>query len=118
MTRARIADNPFLVLELAPDCSRIEIERAGQKLLAMLEVGLGDADRYETPFGPRPRTPELVREAMAALRDPRRRLVAEMWARPGAAGAPPPADDAIDDSRDDEPGWPRAMQIFGLGRSG
>ena len=113
MSRARIADNPFYVLELSPDCSRIEIERSGQKLLAMLEVGIGGADRYATPFGPRPRTPELVRESMAALRDPRRRLVAEMWAR-AEVGEPTarPAEPAAEDDR----GWAGAMAAFGFGR--
>lgn len=108
----KVAANPFLVLELSPDCSRIEIERAGQKLLAMLEVGIGGAERYQTPFGPRPRTPELVRESMAALRDPRRRLVAEMWARPGSVDSVEPPERAIESDL-----WPAAMHTFGLRRS-
>lgn len=109
----RLVDNPFFVLELDPDCSRIEIERQGQKLLAMLQIGLAGADRYATPFGPRPRTAELLRESMAALRDPRRRLVAEMWARAPAADSPP--DDAQPDGDRDDP-WGGAMSAFGLGR--
>jgi len=79
-SRARLIDNPFHVLELAPDCSRAEIERAGQKLLAMLELKLAGADGYVTPLGAGRRDPAKVREAMAELRDPQRRLVHELWA--------------------------------------
>ncbi|HEY1546400.1 MAG TPA: hypothetical protein VGG28_01200 [Kofleriaceae bacterium] len=74
-------DNPFFVLGLAADASRIEVEREAQKLLGMLELGFADALTYATPLGPQPRTPEAVRAAVAALRDPYRRLVAEVWAR-------------------------------------
>lgn len=81
-----IVDNPFFVLGIAPDASRIEIEREAQKLLGMLELGFADAKTYPTPLGPQPRTAEAVRAAVAALRDPYRRLVAELWAR----NAPPP----------------------------
>ena len=84
-----LEDNPFFVLGLPPDTSRIEIEREAQKLLGMLELGFADAKTYRTPLGPRVRTPELVRAAVAALRDPYRRLVAELWAR----HAPPARDD-------------------------
>ena len=76
-----IVDNPFLVLGLSPDVSRIEIEREAQKLLGMLELEFADAQTYATPLGPRPRTAEAVRAAVAALRDPYQRLVAELWAR-------------------------------------
>jgi hypothetical protein len=86
-----IVDNPFLVLGISPDASRLEIEREAQKLLGMLELGFADAATYATPLGPRPRTAEAVRAAVAALRDPYQRLVAELWARhapPAAAAAP------------------------------
>ena len=91
-----IAENPFYVLGLAPEASRIEIEREAQKLLGMLELGFVDAQSYPTPLGPRPRTPEMVRAAVAALRDPYQRLLAEFWARHApehapAAPKPPPA---------------------------
>ena len=82
----RLDDNPFFVLGLAPDVSRIELEREAQKLLGMLELGFAEAHTYQTPVGPMPRTPEAVRAAVAALRDPYKRLVAELWAR----HAPPP----------------------------
>ena len=91
---ATIQDNPFFVLGVSPDASRIEIEREAQKLLGMLELGFAEVATYATPVGPQPRTAEAVRAAVAALRDPYRRLVAELWARhapPAVAAAPEPA---------------------------
>ena len=81
-----LADNPFFVLAVSTEASRIEVEREAQKLLGMLELGFAEVQHYATPLGPRARTAELVRAAVAALRDPYRRLVAELWAR----HAPPP----------------------------
>jgi hypothetical protein len=86
-----LAENPFYVLGLAVDASRIEIEREAQKLLGMLELGFAEAQTYPTPVGPRPRTPEMVRAAVAALRDPYQRLLAELWARHAPETAPAPA---------------------------
>jgi hypothetical protein len=86
LARVRAA-NPFFVLGAAPDAPIAEIERAGQRLLSELAAGLDGARRYATPFGPRERTPELVRAAIAELRDPARRLGHEWWAR-GLAGTP------------------------------
>lgn len=77
----RHLENPFLVLGLGPSATAAEAERQGEKLLAMLAAGLEEARRYQTPFGPRDRTPELVRAALAELRDPARRLRHEWWAR-------------------------------------
>lgn len=90
--RARLLDNPFYVLDLTPDCSRAEVERAGQKLLAMLELDLAGADSYATPFGSGRRDAAKVREAMGQLRDPQRRLFHELWAlgRPWSAGPSEP----------------------------
>ncbi|HEY0482495.1 MAG TPA: hypothetical protein VGD37_33470 [Kofleriaceae bacterium] len=82
----KILDNPFFVLGLPAEASRIEIEREAQKLLGMLELGFAEAASYATPLGPKLRTAEMVRAAVAALRDPYQRLVAELWAR----HAPPP----------------------------
>ncbi len=79
--RERLSQNPFFVLGLSPDAARAEIEREGQKLLGMLELGLSAARRYSSPIGTHERTSEVVREAMAELRDPERRLVHELWAR-------------------------------------
>ncbi|HEY5949058.1 MAG TPA: hypothetical protein VIV40_26380 [Kofleriaceae bacterium] len=90
---AKIVDNPFFVLGISPDASRIEIEREAQKLLGMLELEFAAAQIYATPLGPRERTPESVRAAVAALRDPYQRLVAELWARhaPPHVSEPPEA---------------------------
>ena len=94
----KLAENPFFVLGLSPDASRIEIEREAQKLLGMLELGFAAALSYPTPLGPRTRTPELVRGAVAALRDPSQRLVAELWARHA-----PPASDVIESAPSEDP---------------
>jgi hypothetical protein len=73
--------NPFFVLELSPDADRDALERQGERLLSMLAAGLSDAKRYPTPLGPRARSAEAVRTALAELRDPDKRLVHEWWAR-------------------------------------
>ena len=91
---AKIVENPFFVLGISPDASRIEIEREAQKLLGMLELDFAAAQEYATPLGPRERTPEAVRAAVAALRDPYQRLVAELWARHAPANGPSAQDDA------------------------
>jgi hypothetical protein len=96
----KIDENPFFVLGASPDASRVELEREATKLLGMLELGFTDAQTYPTPLGPRPRTPEAVRAAIAALRDPYQRLVAELWARHAppmrdAKPADPPSTPAI-----------------------
>jgi len=71
--------NPFLVLGLPVAASHTEVERQGQMLLAMIATGVADAKNYGTPLGPRERTAELVREAVAELRDPDKRLQHEWW---------------------------------------
>ncbi len=76
----RWAQNPFLVLGLPPDASRADVERATQKLLGLLAIGASAAKQYATPFGERPRTEDDVRAAAAALRDPAKRVVHELWA--------------------------------------
>lgn len=105
--KKRFLENPFVVLGLAPDATRAEVEGAGQKLLAMLELGVGGAARVRTPYGEAPRTADDVRRAMAELRDPERRLEHELWAR--AAG--------VEVTVDDEaviPGWPGAREAVGF----
>ena len=57
-------DNPFFVLGLSADASRIEIEREAQKLLGMLELGFAEVLAYATPLGPQPRTPEADRKSV------------------------------------------------------
>jgi hypothetical protein len=96
----KLDENPFFVLAASPDASRVELEREATKLLGMLELGFAEAQTYATPLGPRPRTPEAVRAAIAALRDPYQRLVAELWARHAppmhdAKPADPPSAPAI-----------------------
>ena len=78
---ARLRENAFHVLGLPPTATRAEVERCGQKLLGMLELGLSEAKEYATPVGRVPRTAEAVRAAMAALRDPVTRLGHELWAQ-------------------------------------
>jgi hypothetical protein len=79
-----LVDNPFFVLELPVTASAREVEREAARLLGMLELGLVAAATYRTPLGVRDRRAEDVRAAAAALRDPRKRLVAELWAMGGA----------------------------------
>ena len=98
---ARFALNPFFVLELAPECSRAEIERQGQKLLGMLELELRAAAFYASPLGPQQRTPERVRAAMAELRDPNRRLLHELWAK--VQPTPASANSASEATSDTQP---------------
>jgi hypothetical protein len=106
-----LEENPFFVLGLAPDASRIELEREAQKLLGMLELGFAEARIYHTPLGPRPRTPELVRAAVAALRDPYRRLVAELWAR----HAPPISTEVREADRPADEAQPGLRKALGWG---
>ena len=88
MTRDELEKNPFQVLGITPTASRMEVERAGQKLLAQLAIGAASAQAYATPFGPQPRDESLVRQALASLRDPQQRIVAEFWAEVPSGAAP------------------------------
>jgi hypothetical protein len=81
MTRETLGENPFLVLGVGATASRMEIERAGQKLLALLAIDSESAKTYATPFGNRARDEAKVRTALAALRDPEERVLHELWAR-------------------------------------
>lgn len=115
--RERLAHNPFYVLELRPDCSRAEVERAGQKLIGMLELELSAAHSYRSPLGRHRRSPELVRMAMSELRDPNRRLLHELWAtlEPSHDGVEDagPTDDKRDSASDTSP-FP-ALHALGFG---
>ncbi|AUX26261.1 molecular chaperone DnaJ [Sorangium cellulosum] len=122
--RGRLRDNPFYVLGLRPSASRAEVEREGQKLLGMLELKLASAATYPTPVGPGVRTADKVRAAMAALRDPERRLTHEIWAR---LDPRPPPGDALDDDlgelpppeapgEDPRAPWPEALSALGWRR--
>jgi hypothetical protein len=74
----------------------MEVERTGQKLLALLAVGSKSATECDTPFGKTERDEDVVRQALGLLRDPDQRVVCELWARvtdvdaPAAAGQPEP----------------------------
>ena len=72
--------NPFFVLEVPTQASRAEIERAGQKLLALLALGSVNAENYETPLGAGRRDADDVRQALATLREPAARVLNELWA--------------------------------------
>jgi hypothetical protein len=73
--------NPWFVLGLDPDASRMEVERRGQKLLALLAVGSASAAHCDTPFGKAERDEDAVRQALGLLRDPDQRILCELWAR-------------------------------------
>jgi len=119
----RIRDNPFFVLELRPDATRSEIERQGAKLLGMLELSLKSVATYPTPLGPSERTSDKVRQAMAELRDPERRLGHELWARLSPASKAEENDETHDleeldetpPARADAP-WPEAALALGWRR--
>ncbi len=78
--RQRIAQNPFYVLGVGVEATRVEVEREGQKLLGMLALGLSAARHYVTPLGQFERTESDIRAAMAELRDPIRRAKHALWA--------------------------------------
>ena len=93
--------SPFYILELGADASPGEIERQGRKLLGLFEVGAKKASTYTCPLGTFTRDETMVREAMAALRDPRRRtreacLVSVLPLAAHVAGADEPAPHEMD----------------------
>ncbi len=100
--------NPFYVLGLATGATALEAERQGQKLLGMLELGVAASRTYATPLGPRELNTDLVRQAMADLRDPDRRVIFEALAGLPAtdATAAPTA----------PPAWEGALAAFGWRR--
>ena len=73
-------NNPFFVLELKPDASRLEVERAAQRLLGLLTIGAQGADQYQTPLGSAHRDADTVRQALSRLRDPLQSVRYELWA--------------------------------------
>ena len=88
MNREELADNPFLVLEIAASATRTEVERAGQKLLGQLAIGVSSGKSYQTPFGPRERDESKVRMALSVLRDPEQRAFYELWLSDAQAEPP------------------------------
>jgi hypothetical protein len=106
----RWQENPFFILGLAPEVSELEAERQGRKLLAQLELGVSSARIAHTPLGPVERSPDLVRRALAALRNPLERRVHALWARLPEQ-APMPAQDSVNSadasvSAMEHIGWP------------
>jgi hypothetical protein len=106
----RWRENPFFVLDLTPECSRADVERAGQKLLALLAIDSSAAKRVRTPLGDAERTADAVRAAMAELRDPDRRFLHEAWAR-----IPPDAEARVEPPRSavQVGPWPEAIAAIG-----
>lgn len=102
--------NPFYVLELRPGATDGEIERAGQRLAAMLAVGLEAAKGYATPVGPRIRDEQLVRTALHELRDPRLRGVHAVFALLPAEELPA--------GRAATEGWPELLRALGVAAPG
>lgn len=93
----------FAVLGLSPGATSAEVERAAAHLLSQLAIGSETAKRYRAGAVWRERDESRVRLAAAELRDPRRRLSAELWWSPpdAAAGVEP------------LPPWPQAMRSIG-----
>lgn len=85
MNPVELADNPFFVLEISTTASRMEVERAAQKLLAQLAIGVASVQSYRTPFGAQQRDEAKVRGALSALRDPEQRALYELWAEEASA---------------------------------
>ncbi len=84
--------NAFWILDTSPDAPPAEIERAGRKLIALLEVGAESSKTYTCALGRFDRDATMVREAMSELRDPRVRAkeacVAKLFAMdPGEHGS-------------------------------
>jgi hypothetical protein len=116
-------NNPFFVLEVAPDASPADVERAGQRLIALLTVGSTAAAQYSTPLGPATRDADLVRQALAALRDPARRVVEELWADVAqravsqGAAAPTTGEAPADKAFGDTAPWAEAERAIGWRRT-
>jgi hypothetical protein len=101
--------NPFFVLELKADASRLDVERAAQRLLGLLAIGAQGADEYQTPFGPARRDADTVRQALSRLRDPLQRVRCELW-----ANVPPPVTPEATESLTAP--WEAGARALGWGR--
>ncbi len=104
MNQDELADNPFLVLEVTASATRMEVERAGQKLLAQLAIGVSAAKSYDTQFGRRERDESKVRTALSVLRDPEQRALYELWSSDAEGGQEPSPAPA---------GWTEALRSIG-----
>jgi hypothetical protein len=115
MSRAlqRWKHNPFYVLGIDRNASDLEAERAGRLLLGQLELGLVGPRTVHTPFGPLERTPDMVRAALAEVRDARRRAAHALWSSlPAEASSSSDAGGAPAGSPEAEP-WAEAMVTIG-----
>ena len=87
-----LRNNPYFLLGVGVDATPMDIERAAQRWLALLEIGAASARTVQTPLGPTERSADLVRQALAALRvEEQRRLYAILME------AAPPAETAAAD---------------------
>jgi hypothetical protein len=102
-------NNPFFVLELKVAASRLDVERAAQRLLGFLAIGAQGADEYQTPFGPARRDADTVRQALGRLRDPVQRVRYELWANVPPLVAPE-ASESLTGS------WGAGARALGWGR--
>jgi curved DNA-binding protein CbpA len=89
--------NPYFVLEIAATATPGEAERAGRKLLGLLEVGSEKTASYKCSFGTFDRDATMIREAMAELRDPKKRARHSLLASLVIADASTPRETELDD---------------------
>jgi len=88
--------NPFFVLEIASNSTPGEVERAGRKLLGLVEVGSEKVAHYTCSFGTFDRDATMIREAMSELRDPHKRARHALLASLLATDPDPDHSPAID----------------------
>ena len=70
---------PFWMLEITPDAKGSDIEKAARTIMARIEFGVDDANRFLTPVGIFQRDKQIIAEAKSTLQDPSKRLLAEFW---------------------------------------
>lgn len=104
--------NPFFVLGVDTHASRAEVERAGQKLIALLALGSASVEGYDTPIGPATRDADKVRQALATLRDPTERVIQELMANVAASANVVPTFDGKRVERQ-RAGWKEAERAIG-----
>lgn len=102
---ARWRRNPFFVLALPAQATRAEFERAGQKFLALLQIGAAGSGQYQALGGTMTRDADAVRQALAQLREPGERVVHELWASVAADAIPGEAHPV-------DAGWPEAERAL------
>jgi hypothetical protein len=98
--------NAYYVLELLPEATPGEVERQGRKLLGLIELGTARGTVYACPLGTFTRDATMVREALAMLRDPKRRakerclaaLVDPAWQAADDTGLDEDLDAAVPDA--------------------